>query len=226
MEQYKIEVELLSETIFGSGYAVPGSVDMEVVYDKAGFPYMRGKTFKGNFREAVGNVVQILEEEYSQKHYRPYLNNLFGEKDSGINIYNTLKFSDLTIAKSITDFIRCYMDQNNIAPIEILESLTDKRSFTSIDNEIGAAKEGSLRQMRVIKKGAKYEVLLTCLRKLESEELSLLAMGAATLRHIGSMRTRGKGEVRCRLMQKVDGVFEDQTQWHINRLMEEVKQNE
>ncbi len=46
MNHYKIEMELLSEAIFGSGYSVPGSVDLEVVFDDYCLPYMKAKTFK------------------------------------------------------------------------------------------------------------------------------------------------------------------------------------
>ena len=46
MSAYKIEMKLLSEAIFGSGYSIPGSVDLEVVCDDNGLPFMKAKTFK------------------------------------------------------------------------------------------------------------------------------------------------------------------------------------
>ena len=33
MIQYVLEIELKSETVFGSGHSVPGMVDQEVLYD-------------------------------------------------------------------------------------------------------------------------------------------------------------------------------------------------
>ena len=33
MIQYVLEIELKSETVFGSGNSVPGMVDLEVLYD-------------------------------------------------------------------------------------------------------------------------------------------------------------------------------------------------
>ena len=49
---YILEVKLLSQAIFGSGNSVSGVVDQEVLHDDLGFPFMKGKTVKGKFKEA------------------------------------------------------------------------------------------------------------------------------------------------------------------------------
>ena len=41
MTEYRIEVKLITESIFGSGYSIPSEVDLEVVTDEYGLPYMR-----------------------------------------------------------------------------------------------------------------------------------------------------------------------------------------
>ena len=60
MADMKIEIELLSETIFGCGEAVSNSIDIEVLQDNIGLPYMKGKTFKGKLREEVEEIVKLI----------------------------------------------------------------------------------------------------------------------------------------------------------------------
>ena len=61
MNNYIIEIELLSEAIFGSGQSVPGLVDTDIVHDEYGFPYMKAKTFKGNLRKSAEEIVELLK---------------------------------------------------------------------------------------------------------------------------------------------------------------------
>ena len=49
----KIKMELLSDAIFGNGMSVPGGEDISVLRDMYGFPYYKGSTFKGVFREEI-----------------------------------------------------------------------------------------------------------------------------------------------------------------------------
>ena len=106
-----------------------------------------------------------------------------------------------------------------------MRSLTDVRSFNSIDKD-GISKDGTLRHFRVIKKGLKFNVIVNCGRELEDVELSILAAGVSSLRHIGTMRTRGKGQIKARLFIDKGNESIDITDKYINRLMEEVKKSE
>lgn len=49
----RIRMQLLSDAIFGNGMSVPGGEDLSVLTDEYGFPYYKGGTFKGVFREAL-----------------------------------------------------------------------------------------------------------------------------------------------------------------------------
>ena len=49
----RIRMVTESDVIFGSGMADAGLVDTEVQVDEEGFPYYKGGTFKGVFREAL-----------------------------------------------------------------------------------------------------------------------------------------------------------------------------
>ncbi len=224
MEELNIEVELLTESIFGNGQAIPGEVDLEIVYDEYGFPYMKSKTFKGNLREKVEEIVEILKKNYGL-NYEKYIKRLFGSENDGVNNWKTLKFSDCQIDKNIRKVLIHAIENKYISKNEVMRSLTDVRSFTSI-GEDGVSEEGSLRHFRVIKKGLKFNVIVNCERQLEDIELSILAAGISSLRHIGTMRTRGKGEIKSRLLMHEEDNLIDVTDKYVNKLMEEVKKDE
>lgn len=218
--KYKIVIKLNTETIFGSGHSAPGSVDLDVISDEYGFPYMKAKTFKGNLREEMEKTVDALER--FGNNYKDIVDKLLGKENSGENLWENLKFSDCTINLGIKKLFEKAIDNGEISPIEMKESLTDVRKFTSIDED-GSASSGSLRQIRVIKKGLEFEVDMHCERELSGEELGILAISLRNLRHIGSMRTRGKGEVDCTLNLLEKKVYEDKTDYYIDNFLKEVK---
>ena len=53
--QFIVHMKLESDTIFGNGMNVPGGEDISVQTDSWGFPYLKGSTFKGIFREEFIN---------------------------------------------------------------------------------------------------------------------------------------------------------------------------
>ena len=84
---------------------------------------------------------------------------------------------------------------------DILNASTEVRSFTGIDYEKGVAKEGSLRRVRVIRKGLYFYSHILTGRDLSSFEEDIMGIAAASLKHLGTMETRGMGYVSCRLMK-------------------------
>lgn len=224
MRDYKIEMELLSEAIFGSGQSIPGSVDLEVVYDDYGLPYMKAKTFKGNLRKHMEDSIAVLKnctnKDFSNELYR-----LVGKENSGVNAWENIKFSDCSIKESVSNFFAYAIENNHVDVREVKDAFTETRSFTAIEDD-GSYKKGSLRQATVIKKGIKLYSDIYCDRDLSDDELSILALGVSAMRHIGSMRTRGKGEVRLRLLLFEEGNWIDKTDYYINKVMKEVKKDE
>lgn len=214
MHNYKICLNLLSETIFGSGNSIPGSVDLEIVCDEYGLPYMKAKTFKGNLREQMENANDLLDKRYESE-----MDKLLGKSGKGDKAYRNLKFSDCRLKKNIREVLEYGVKNNIIESDELKESLTDIRFFTRID-EKGKTVDGSLRQMRVIKKDLEFEVDLLSEEELTDVELGLLAISVRSLRHIGTMRTRGKGEVDCNLLIEKEGKFIDKTDFYIDEILE------
>ncbi len=217
MSDYKIQVRLVTEAIFGSGYSIPGSVDLEIVCDELGLPYMKAKTFKGNFRESMEEIVEIVGKEYE-----PVLYELMGKGEAGVEQWRTLKFSDMRLSENIRYTLEKAISEGELESQEIKEALTDVRSFTSIDVD-GSSKQGSLRQIRVIKKNLVFEVEIHSERELSNEELGLLSMATRNLRHIGAMRTRGKGELECSFLDNQNGEYIDNTNKHIEEFVKGVK---
>ena len=70
MKKMPIKMKLLSDAIFGSGFSVPGDADIFPQVDDKGFPYMKGSTFKGVFRETLESYLMwqgMDENEILQK---------------------------------------------------------------------------------------------------------------------------------------------------------------
>ena len=196
MEEYRIEIELLSESIFGSGESESNGVDVEILKDEIGVPYFKGKTLKGKLREEA----EVLKNYFSNLGFGEYetiFSKLFGKEGDYNN--ETLKFSSCKISKNIHNSLSSGIKENKFTKSDVLNSLTEVRSFTRIDKN-GVAKDGSLRQARVIKKGLKLYCEVTSLKDLTSKEKILLASAVAALRNLGTMESRGKGLVKCRLL--------------------------
>lgn len=60
----KIKMELLSDAIFGNGMSVPGGEDISVLRDMYGFPYYKGSTFKGVFREELYRYLEWIQNRW------------------------------------------------------------------------------------------------------------------------------------------------------------------
>ncbi|TCS78935.1 RAMP superfamily CRISPR-associated protein [Tepidibacillus fermentans] len=214
--EWAIQFKLLSETIFGSGESIPGSVDLEVVHDDYGLPYFKGKTLKGRLREEVENIIDKMKKIIpNQIEYDTYVYRLFGK--AGDNLHNGLKISDATLGSSIKNGIRYGIESGLFTKEEVLQSLTEIRSFTSV-NEKGVARKRSLRNLRVIKKGYIFYSQLYLERELEEQELELLAAGISSLRHIGTMVSKGKGSIEARLFCNGKDVTEKYVNSFIERM--------
>ena len=191
MKTMLVEIELLSEAVFGNGEATTSFVDMEILKDNNNIPYFKGKTFKGKLREEAEKISEYLLGN------RETVEELFGREDGE---YSKLKFSDCKIDKDILNNIEYGINKGEFSKNDVEKAFTDIRTFTSID-ENGVTKQGSLRQCRVVKKGIKLYCTITY-DKLTNYERGLIACSISALRNIGTMESRGKGEVICRIIKE------------------------
>ena len=184
-----IEIELKSETVFGGDGSVLGTADIEIQTDEYGLPYMAGRTLKGLIREQAEWYNSFLPKE---KRLDQEILRLFGEprKDN----HDGLKFGPAKLADAIYEFVK----KHHIEAVEVLNAVTNVRSMTSID-ETGKAANGTLRQVRVMKPGFRLYAPVFANAELSERERELFEKAVKLVRHVGVMRNRGKGEVKCRL---------------------------
>ena len=187
----KIKMELLSDTIFGNGMSIPGGEDISVLSDENGFPYYKGGTFKGIFREELERFLDwTLEEKEKPEKIKEIMLDLLGESgDDEITNSRKLVFSDFQLSDYVKNAVLEEVGEGkkNI----ILNSMSHLRAFTSI-SENGTSKNGSLRNCRCINKGLCFYSEIACLK--EDEELVKNVI--SNIKWIGTMRNRGFGKVK------------------------------
>lgn len=163
-----VTMELLSDTIFGSGFSVPGGEDISVCTDDAGLPYLKGSAFKGLLRESLENWLCWTGGTEETLHA------LMGESGrGGADDARRIRLTALT-ADSGTP-----------------EDCFSERAFTALEN--GTAKAGTLRLARCVRSGLRFSGKLECL----PEDSALIETGLKGIKWAGTMRSRGFGRVRC-----------------------------
>ncbi len=163
-----VTMELLSDTIFGSGFSVPGGEDVSVCTDDAGLPYLKGSAFKGLLRESLENWLCWTGGTEETLHA------LMGESGrGGADDARRVRLTALT------------------ADPRTPEDWFSERAFTSLEN--GTAKAGTLRLARCIRSGLRFTGELECL----AGDRELIEAGLKGIKWAGTMRSRGFGRVRC-----------------------------
>jgi CRISPR/Cas system CSM-associated protein Csm3 (group 7 of RAMP superfamily) len=165
----------MSDAIFGNGMSMPGGEDICIQTDEKGFPYLKGSTLKGIFREELINYLDwcgINEGEAAQTVTR-------------LMTEGGIIFSDVTLDGRVIDAVNA----QNPTKQEVIEMFSYIREFTRLEN--GLAKDGSLRSARCIKQNLNFYSTCLCDKKDEELTTDVLKM----IKWIGSMRNRGFGKV-------------------------------
>ncbi|MBG9782993.1 RAMP superfamily CRISPR-associated protein [Shouchella lehensis] len=214
MQSFNLIIKTKSELCVATGHSIPGLVDMEIAHEK-GFPLIPGKRIKGALhgvgRELVDWGLITMEE----------LEQLFGQagggKSSPLQIFDAklsgiCEREDEKDGKSknenakrfkqrkIENIQAVMADFNEDEEEKVLEQFTTIRTQTAIENTTGVAKPTSLRTIRTVNKGTEF----TCCVVLEDNAYQpVLEKCVQGLRAIGLNRTRGLGEVVCKLERVV-----------------------
>ena len=187
----KIKMQLISDVVFGNGMSIPGGEDISILCDEQGFPYYKGGTFKGIFREELERYLNWTQED--EKQVAEMLSILLGSNgDDDLNP-RKLVFSDFHLS--------AYVKQQVLKEIgedaeQVKNSCSHIRTFTAMD-EKGAVKEGSLRNARCVNKGLCFYSELNC----RSQDEEIVKEVLALIKWIGSMRNRGFGKVRISVVE-------------------------
>ena len=183
----KITMKLLSDVIFGNGSSVPGAEDISVLHDSYGFPYYRGTTFKGIFREAL--ALYLSWQNKSQEDIDKELDSMLGK--SGDNEFSDkIVFSDFVLSDNVKNTI---LSEDNVTPERVLDSLTNLRTFTKIsEDDSQTVERKSLRIARCVNQGLYFYAEVTT---MSDEQDKLIKEVLPMIKWIGSMRNRGFGKV-------------------------------
>ena len=173
-----ITMELCSDTIFGSGFSVPGGEDIAVCQDEKGYPYLKGSTLKGLLRESLENYLAWTGQS------QQLVGTLCGESDW-----------DGTADDRRIQLTALHLDPRPVVP----EDCFSTRIFTSLEH--GVVKTDTLRTAVCIHRGMRFSGLFTC----HQRDLALFQTVVQGIKWVGTMRSRGFGRVACRLEPSEQG---------------------
>lgn len=222
-ERYWLTFTLKSDAAFGRGDGVVGLVDSEVEHDEDGLPYLRGRTLKGLLFEKCKNILFALNAQNAQMdQWQTAQDRLFGCPGSTWKDEALLHIGDARLPELLRQAVRHAIscNENKLTPTDILESLTDIRRQTAIDETSGAPEKASLRAMRVVRCPLSFEATLTFLEPPEDIDLPLLAACVLAFRRAGTARNRGRGRL-CAFLCDAEG--ENQTQHYFKVFAQSVK---
>ena len=179
-----IEMTLLADAVFGNGLSIPGGEDIATQMDDQGFPYLKGNTLKGMFREELINLLGWTGKD--EKETDETVCTLMGEGGSEqLDETRKVRFSDLVINPELRKTV--VEETDDLA--EHIAMFTYTRDFTSLED--GMAKEGSLRQCRTVKSGLHFYGTCYCAK----EDAELVKEVLSLIKWVGTMRNRGFGKV-------------------------------
>ena len=179
-----IEMTLLADAVFGNGLSIPGGEDIATQMDDQGFPYLKGNTLKGMFREELINLLGWTGKD--EKETDETVCTLMGEGGSEqLDETRKVRFSDLVINPEL----RKTVEEETDDLAEHIAMFTYPRDFTSLED--GMAKEGSLRQCRTVKSGLHFYGTCFCAK----EDAELVKEVLSLIKWVGTMRNRGFGKV-------------------------------
>lgn len=185
MIPYRIKIELLSDLCVSDGGVYNSSLDIDVCYDRYGFPTIPGKRLRGCLREAALELNDWgvnINTEY-----------LFGTGKEGA-AHIRLSSAQVEGYEEIVEVIRKNKDAKIFHPQNVLGCYCYIRTQNSIDYETGVSKDKTLRTMRVVKKGTVFYADVQ-LPEDKNKVMEFLKC-CYVMKHMGISRTRGLGEVK------------------------------
>ncbi|MCX7724553.1 MAG: RAMP superfamily CRISPR-associated protein [Thermodesulfovibrio sp.] len=210
MEALKLRLKLLSPSLIGSAEGFGAIIDSDIVFDEHGITFIPSKRLRGLLRDSANEVLEMFY--LSGINLIPFkrkedsfdiIDELFGE--AGQSYSSPLFISNLYIIEyeNLSSWISYLTKKfsNFVNPERVRNYFTEIRQQTSIDEEKGVAKKHSLRTIRVAKKGLEFEGYLHLYEKREDFR-RLLYFACLNLRRFGTRRTRGFGEIECRLFNE------------------------
>ena len=185
-----LKIELLSDLCSSAGETYNSYVDTDVIYDDYGLPYIPAKRIKGCIREAALELVEWGLYE------RSVYEELFGKEGNDESLFS-LDNAYMEDYKECIKALSTCEDKALVQPQRVLGLYTYVRTQTALKD--GVADKGSLRNMRVVKKGLAFYAHIRENEELTKEQKEFLKDAVSMVKHIGYNRTRGLGLVNISL---------------------------
>jgi len=208
MSNFTIEVTLLSDTVVGSGEGFGAVIDTDVVFDDIGIPYIPGRRMKGCLRDSAqescrmfddSKVAGFVDLSKNADRFR-IVDYVFGTPEKP----SPLQFSNLTINDYYENrrWLAHLMEKHKgiLSKERIVMHFTGIRQQTGIDDS-GVADEHTLRTVRAVKKGNTFAGTI-CVGDSTPDIVKLLWLACRNLRHLGTKRNRGFGEIDVKLFDE------------------------
>lgn len=207
MSRYLLEIKLLSDMCVSDGGVYNSSVDVDICYDRYGFPYIPAKRIRGCLRECA---IELRDWDMDIPWQKMFGTPGDSENRAAVRIGDAhLKGIGKQSGQEDEDGMRpeSFEEMRALAgknsghiifhPQNILNHFTYTRTQTSIDYETGVADKTTLRTMRVADKGLVFIARVD----MESAYEEAFKKCCAVFRHIGISRTRGLGEITVSLTE-------------------------
>ncbi|MCL5999071.1 MAG: hypothetical protein M1546_23870 [Chloroflexi bacterium] len=195
-------ITLKSDATFGRGDGVAGLIDEEVEYDRTtGLPFIRGRVVKGLLWDECANLLALFPGSTTLADAARFL---FGRSGSSPGDAGLMHVSPARLPADLCAVVQNGLNDGALTPDQVLQSLTDVRRQTSVDERTGAPEENSLRSMRVVVRNTAFVSRLNFRRDPDGAALALLAACVLAVRRGGTGRNRGRGRLSAVL---VDDAF-------------------
>lgn len=213
MSAYELKLELRSPTLTGSGEGFGALIDVDVVFDDLGLPYIPAKRVKGCLRDSALEVLDMFiqagigfKDGFEERIDAVF--GIVGSEHTADVIFDDLYLEDYPAVRAwIAFWQQDDKTKSLFSKDAVREVMTVTRQQTRIEND-GTALDGSLRTSRLIRAGLTFigDVLI------KDDDIAItetLALACMNFRAIGTSRNRGLGEVRCMLIKNKKSILNE-----------------
>lgn len=200
--EFNVTVTLLSPLQLSGGQA-DVNVDVDMLVDSMGIPFIPAKRFRGVLYESALEVIEMVETSKDGVGHevlnRNVLDELFNRGDEESNVvlgvddlhikgYDSLK-QELELLHKVFPSV--------VTKKSIRNAYTTLRYETAIDETTEVVKDGSLRTIRVMdREDQVFEGCIT-IHNGTTKHAYLLAVALQNTKNIGYKRNRGFGRIQC-----------------------------
>lgn len=206
MKEYKLIIDLESDTLIGAAGGHGTIIDTEVIFDAYGVPYIPGKRVKGLLRDSAMEIADMYNA--LPKSIDNQMNDVPLTYEQVVKIFGKAGSDEFSNFYLNTDFhiagydlLFQHLRKEQLSVEMVKRFFTETISQTAIDEDTHSAKEGSLRKLRVIKHKLPNGAVQAFhgLIRFPEEYFDKMEKICSNIRRMGSNRNRGLGHVQLKL---------------------------